>query len=638
MNVLEKVARTMGEKYDVRIVFAGDRARTDGKVIQLPALPEDLSKMDENMVVKIKGLCDHETGHLKYSSFALLQDIMRLPNAKQVMPMTNLLEDVRIEKLHGGRYLGVKENMNAAFEIMFADPYHMQHPLNKLAYESRRQVCGYVLTKHEDYEDFCKKSFGNDIFDRIAALESSEDSLALALSILGKLKEDMRPKPEAPTKKDDKEQEQDKLGEKKDGTNKEKSKKEKKEDGESGAEGGESEGDNTDEDNNEEDGEGDSGGDSDDADKGDGEKGDKAGMTAGENGNDSTDEDAFDGGDPSKVSGHEEGRSADGTGLTSDEAAEIMKNLENYKDAFDKVKEDLEERHADMVASAYTVLDKSEDEVRVVKEADSTATFDYLKKSLGSLNAAKTKMATMFLTRTASKWLNDRENGKINARSLCRIKTGYTNVFREKYVCKDSDTAITFLVDFSGSMLNENEQRAMQAAVLFLEALQGVKVKSEVLGYTTGRIVGKEKALPHTFHSYGRVEKLITFVFKAFSEPYNLRVKKRISSYSNLTQKENCDPDSVLVAYERLMKRPEKRKILFVLTDGIVANCGDYYAGIKYLKELIPRLMKSGCEVIGVGIGGAHEVKEFYPKSIYISDSGNLADELLKQLKDVLKI
>ncbi len=181
----------------------------------------------------------------------------------------------------------------------------------------------------------------------------------------------------------------------------------------------------------------------------------------------------------------------------------------------------------------------------------------------------------------------------------------------------------------------------MKATIMFLETLNGLGIKSEVLGYTTA---GKTKAYQKAYYTspgnishkdYGRVEKLVTYEFKTFAEPFSASIKRRISSFQDLHLRENCDPCSVKLAYERLMQRKEKRKILIVLTDGMVQNGANCITGDKELTRLVGEIERqSAVEVIGVGLESSW-VRYNYPKHIVTTRKGLVAD-LLKGLKEVL--
>jgi cobaltochelatase CobT len=177
---------------------------------------------------------------------------------------------------------------------------------------------------------------------------------------------------------------------------------------------------------------------------------------------------------------------------------------------------------------------------------------------------------------------------------------------------------------------------AMQAVVMFLETLQATKIKSEVLGYTTE---GVSKGADRAAGRYGRVEDLITYVIKDFNEPFGTRIKKRISNYENVTLSQNCDPDNVKIAYDRLKARPEKRKILFVLSDGAVANLGNCTLGMRYYKKLAKKIEREGIvEPIGVGFM-SNAIKAYWTKCIEINNSGTaLAKGLFDELRKIFKV
>ena len=203
------------------------------------------------------------------------------------------------------------------------------------------------------------------------------------------------------------------------------------------------------------------------------------------------------------------------------------------------------------------------------------------------------------------------------------------------------------MCDFSGSMGHDGVDTEMKSVIFLLETMNLAGIKSEVLGYTTE---GACEGLGYTTEGaceglggagstagYGRVEKLLTYVFKSFDEPFNANVKARIGVTGKLFRNQNCDGDSVLVAAQRLAKRREKRKILFVLTDGAVCNMGDNKAGRRYLKKLIPEIERSGIEVIGIGYGEG-EVKNYYKRSFFVPSAKNLAPLLSKELEKIMKV
>ena len=101
---------------------------------------------------------------------------------------------------------------------------------------------------------------------------------------------------------------------------------------------------------------------------------------------------------------------------------------------------------------------------------------------------------------------------------------------------------------------------------------------------------------------------------------------------------ENCDGDSVVIAYNRLMARKEKRKILFVLSDGAVANLGNCALGREYLKHVCKTIENSGdVELVGIGLYDS-SIKKYYKNSIIVNGRDCLVKTMGAELKKIFKV
>jgi cobaltochelatase CobT len=177
-------------------------------------------------------------------------------------------------------------------------------------------------------------------------------------------------------------------------------------------------------------------------------------------------------------------------------------------------------------------------------------------------------------------------------------------------------------------------EKAMMATVLFLEAFNGAGIKTEVLGYTT------DYCMHANGYEYGRIDTLRTYIFKTFNEPLSAAVKKRISGCQGRGRHQNCDVDSLLIAHDRLITRPEQRKVLFVLTDGAVANNGNCSIGMKELKRVAGEIEKAGkIELICFDLSRC-EAKDYYKNVVDISGCNKeaLADGMFQQIKKIFKV
>jgi hypothetical protein len=106
LRMLEGVARILSDNYNVTVVFSPDgECKTSQEVM---TLPYDKG-VDEALIL---GLCGHETGHLKYTEFAIGRVIARhkkIHNRALLYVVFNVLEDVRIEREMENVYPGFKE-------------------------------------------------------------------------------------------------------------------------------------------------------------------------------------------------------------------------------------------------------------------------------------------------------------------------------------------------------------------------------------------------------------------------------------------------------------------------------------------------------------------------------------------------
>ena len=93
------------------------------------------------------------------------------------------------------------------------------------------------------------------------------------------------------------------------------------------------------------------------------------------------------------------------------------------------------------------------------------------------------------------------------------------------------------------------------------------------------------------------------------------------------------------MAFSRLQRRKEERKILVVISDGapvddstLSVNPGYYLE--RNLKNVISRIEnKSNIELISIGIG--HDVSRYYKKAVTIMDVDELGEVLLNELSNV---
>ena len=100
---------------------------------------------------------------------------------------------------------------------------------------------------------------------------------------------------------------------------------------------------------------------------------------------------------------------------------------------------------------------------------------------------------------------------------------------------------------------------------------------------------------------------------------------------------QNHDGEAVKWAANRLSMRKEERKILIVFSDGQPAAASDTGILRGDLKRAVKKVLKSGIEVIGIGIQ-TNSVKDFYPDHLVVDDLESLPTKAMnKMVRIILK-
>jgi cobaltochelatase CobT len=105
--------------------------------------------------------------------------------------------------------------------------------------------------------------------------------------------------------------------------------------------------------------------------------------------------------------------------------------------------------------------------------------------------------------------------------------------------------------------------------------------------------------------------------------------------------KENIDGEALLWAHNRLIGRPEQRRILMVISDGapvddstLSVNPGTYLE--RHLREVISYIEnRSPVELLAIGIG--HDVTRYYRRAVTIVDAEQLGGTVMEKLAELFE-
>ena len=270
----------------------------------------------------------------------------------------------------------------------------------------------------------------------------------------------------------------------------------------------------------------------------------------------------------------------------------------------------------------------------------------YLDQQLIPLQSAVTKLANRLQRRLMAQqnrsWDFDQEEGLLDAARLVRIVTNPAHALSYK-IERDTefrDTVVTLLIDNSGSMRGRPISIAAICADILARTLERCAVKTEILGFTTRAWKGGQSreawmaagrpAKP------GRLNDLRHIVYKQADAPWRRARKNLGLMMREGLLKENIDGEALLWAHDRLLARPEDRRILMVISDGapvddstLSVNSGNYLE--RHLRAAIRHIeTRSPVELIAIGIG--HDVTRYYAKAVTIMDAEQLGGTIIESL------
>jgi cobaltochelatase CobT len=239
-------------------------------------------------------------------------------------------------------------------------------------------------------------------------------------------------------------------------------------------------------------------------------------------------------------------------------------------------------------------------------------------------------------------WDFDQDEGMLDAARLARVVVNPMQSLSYK-IERDTefrDTVVTLLIDNSGSMRGRPISIAAISADILARTLERVGVKTEILGFTTRAWKGgqaREKWLAEGRPAQpGRLNDIRHIVYKQADEPWR-RAKKSLGLMMREgLLKENIDGEALLWAHQRMIGRPEERKILMVISDGapvddstLSVNSGSYLE--RHLRQVIGWIeSRSSVELVAIGIG--HDVTRYYQRAVTIMDAEQLAGTMVEQL------
>ncbi len=272
-----------------------------------------------------------------------------------------------------------------------------------------------------------------------------------------------------------------------------------------------------------------------------------------------------------------------------------------------------------------------------------------LDQQLANVQSVIVRLANRLQRRLLAKqlrsWEFDLEEGLLDTARLDRVVVNplFPLSYKREKDTEFRDTVVTLLIDNSGSMRGRPITVAAMGADILARTLERCGVKVEILGFTTRAwkggqsretwLAGGKPPRP------GRLNDLRHIVYKAADAPWRRARKSLGLMLREGILKENIDGEALLWAHERLLGRPEQRRILMVISDGapvddstLSVNPGNYLE--RHLRDVIEWIeTRSPVQLVAIGIG--HDVTRYYRRAVTIVDAEQLGGTMMDQLAEL---
>lgn len=270
----------------------------------------------------------------------------------------------------------------------------------------------------------------------------------------------------------------------------------------------------------------------------------------------------------------------------------------------------------------------------------------FLDKQLANLSGVVGRLANRLQRRLMAQqnrsWDFDLEEGYLDPARLVRVVIDPMQPlsFKQERDTKFRDTVVTLVLDNSGSMRGRPITVAATCADILARTLERCGVSVEILGFTTRAWKGgqaREKWLKDSKPpNPGRLNDLRHIIYKSADHPWRRARRNLGLMMREGLLKENIDGEALLWAHNRLIARPEQRKILMMISDGapvddstLSVNPGNYLE--RHLRAVIELIeTRSPVELLAIGIG--HDVTRYYRRAVTIVDAEELAGAMTEQL------
>ena len=232
------------------------------------------------------------------------------------------------------------------------------------------------------------------------------------------------------------------------------------------------------------------------------------------------------------------------------------------------------------------------------------------------IGATRTNLQRLLHSLDYVGWSKSEESGRLDRKALTRFAVGSANIFSRRQYVEAETSAVSVLIDCSGSMNDHGRITiAQQVAIHLSKMLQQARVPFSVTGFRTGR--------SDYLDNGSTAERPAFLPFK----PWGKTLQQSLATLGSISQfASGGTPDytSIANAIDELAQRNEHRRILFILTD---AEGYDK----KHMDHLQRIADTVGITIVAIGIQ-SRDILRCFVNSASVRDLSDLGATAFNQL------
>ena len=248
------------------------------------------------------------------------------------------------------------------------------------------------------------------------------------------------------------------------------------------------------------------------------------------------------------------------------------------------------------------------------------------------LGATRASLMRLLRSMDVVGWSSHEESGRLDRKALARFATGSTTVFKRRQSAEAERSAVSVLVDCSGSMAYDSGARIETAelvAVQLARLLDNANVSFAVTGFNgSERIERMHDSGANAQKGLVTKECLNWIPFKEWGESMR-KAAPKLGSMKDWVASSTPDFSALASAIDDVVRQPETRKVIFLITD---ADTSDKQQ-MKYLQD---SASKQDVTVVVIGIH-CDTITEIFDNSANVKNINDLASTAFNTLLKTLR-